>query len=793
MRFSVESRAERGLRIIPEIPHISPCLIEGRNGIGKTVLIRLLELISGRQPFADQESQWHSLRERLGKTRISMENFNGGQLLSFTFTPDRWPPSGKAPLVIDEWLGQTTLDGQEISAGEVQQLISVERIAGNEDLDVTLRRRLGLYEDRSERARSVVEERVRWVETCLAPLIEEIEPADPVELLSGRKELWEAEERESSAQADLDNAVRRHEEAVEALEARNALREIRSSNQELEARRQEIVAAISANDQARSDVEGKIEEAAELLRRQGDVEATVAEAQQRQRYRLKRQRKLARELTLSARLANVGLTPEELTEAENLSRGRLEQLKADRHALDATGLTARLIDRLTGLLDGSSWETLGGHDLLVLPERRLTVEQTRSALSARAEEISNQPTPDEVQQLEREIGLEMRKLVRVRHVVKLHQDAARQEELVAEANGEVERAEARLRAAMPQDDAYREFTRRLASIEEEADRLAGALSDVHASLGLEGGRSPEDAAADLSDALRALGLEDESELDQLVGNLRREVDHRSSMATSASNRAAALRRTVTLLAASIETTVATLLDDARFAWLRNVEGVLGALSVEETSVVAYERLRAAAMRIDTQLQEARRLPEILSFTARTIMTSDEQAPNNPLADPLRRVLGEELRSALDRPQIRRFLFEGAELVEVDAVRQQLVLQRPDGLYDTRSFGTFSTGEQAFAFTQARIRELEPEESLNRLLVLDEFGAFVAADRLPALGELLASPEVAAIAQQVVVMLPVQTDYSAEVSETQGELRLRYQTRADQIQANGYCAVPFDAP
>src|SRR4051794_20375505 len=134
MRFVADSQAVRGLRVLPEIPNISPCLIEGRNGIGKTILIRLLELISGRQPFQDQERQWHSLRERLGRTVVRIEELDGGRTLEFTFTPERWLTSGKAPLSFDDRLGEARLDGDAITVAEAHELLWVERIAGNEDL-----------------------------------------------------------------------------------------------------------------------------------------------------------------------------------------------------------------------------------------------------------------------------------------------------------------------------------------------------------------------------------------------------------------------------------------------------------------------------------------------------------------------------------------------------------------------------------------------------------------------------------------------------------------------------------
>jgi hypothetical protein len=100
---------------------------------------------------------------------------------------------------------------------------------------------------------------------------------------------------------------------------------------------------------------------------------------------------------------------------------------------------------------------------------------------------------------------------------------------------------------------------------------------------------------------------------------------------------------------------------------------------------------------------------------------------------------------------------------------------------------FSSGERAYAFTQARIADLEPSTKPNRLLVLDEFGAYVAADRLPDLADFLAN-EARGVADQVLVILPLHVDYRNELDSTVGQLRTQYEKRLTQIEDRGYCAV-----
>ncbi len=153
-------------------------------------------------------------------------------------------------------------------------------------------------------------------------------------------------------------------------------------------------------------------------------------------------------------------------------------------------------------------------------------------------------------------------------------------------------------------------------------------------------------------------------------------------------------------------------------------------------------------------------------------------------------LSEQLRQRLDTEPIRDALFGGNPLISLDLNNRMLAWQSEDGVVH-RPLEGFSTGQQAFAFTQARILGLEElPEGRDRLLVLDEFGAFVAADRLDELATFLAAESVRRRASQVVVVLPLQTDYEADREETTGQLRARYDERVTQLQESGYIAEEF---
>lgn len=789
MHVSVKPAEDTRVNLLPEIPHLHPCLIEGRNGIGKTLTVRLLELISGRQPFDSAERQWHSLRQRLGRATVTIQELAEGRALVFTFTPERWPTEGDPPLTFDDWLGEATLDDGPITVHEAQQLLWVERIAGNEDLGETARKRLELYSNRAHRTAQRVDDAAGLVDTLLTPIVDEIRDIQPERLLAERNRLREAEQAETDARQALESAVDRHERILNAIDARDRLKAATDANEEWQRRTDELATRLANLEAERAELEKAIERSTTQLRRHGAVDDALAEAQRRQRYRLKRQRNITADIERIAGALAIEPIPDNVKQQREEAQRRLAELEQQRTAMDAAGSTARLIDRVSGVVEGGVADGLGKQDLVARPERNLTVEEVRDGLARRADELADVPAPGDLRGIVRELQRQRVRAARLSDLATRLGEADRQAELVEEANEEVETAERRVDAAGGQDQALRSANRRLAAVEEEADRVAAEQADLNARLGLEGAGSAQDAEDDIQRTVEEFDLDGADELEAIEPEARTDVIRLEADLAAATDVAGTLRRSITLLSASIETAIATLLSDERMRWLLRAKTITGELDDEVASVETFGWLRGEILRLDERVQAARRLPDTLSDVAKYALTG--RPIESPLTGPLRALLGKELREAFDRPAIRNYLFDGADIVEVDAFREELVLEDADGARATRAFDTFSTGEQAFAFTQARVLELELSNRPNRLLILDEFGAFVAADRMPELADFLGSEDVAPIADQVLVILPMQTEYEQELENTRGDLHQRYAERASQIEARGYCAVRFE--
>jgi hypothetical protein len=481
----------------------------------------------------------------------------------------------------------------------------------------------------------------------------------------------------------------------------------------------------------------------------------------------------------------------ELTAIEaELERGReqLEELRAQRTRLDAGDQTGRLIDRIDGLLVSAESEGLDDQDLLVLDAQRLSVGQVHAGIRTRADEIRHQPLPDELRSLDRAVSAMQRRVASLGILVARVGDFVRQRELVAEAEREVTTAIERVETSGQRNEAFASDNQRLGQLEEKIDRLTGELSDIYTDLGLEG-RSVEDARADLDAALAALDVADETALPAAEREARASVDTATAALQEAGEKAAALRRTVAVTQATLDGVAAALAADRHWSWLFPTR-VEGTASDATAWLERFADGRTKLLRLEERIDAAERLLEGFPTVAHAALAADTALiGDTERARAVAEVLGEELRVSLDRPAIRRALFDDAAIVGVDPVAGELTLEGPDGR-STRPFESYSTGEQAFAFTQARIRELVPPTAPNRLLVLDEFGAFVSVDRLPMLTEFLTQETLGAICDQVLVILPLQVDYASDLEFTTGSLADRYRDRAGQVEKRGYLTAPL---
>lgn len=412
-------------------------------------------------------------------------------------------------------------------------------------------------------------------------------------------------------------------------------------------------------------------------------------------------------------------------------------------------------------------------------------------MTIRQREIADQPQPAQIREMQVQISAASNRLDILRALSYTIGQFERQQTLVAEAQSEAEAAASEAEEASESARRLREATQAVGAAQAALTKAYEELASVQQQVGATGATSREDAAADLSAALQALNL-DETELDQAEDGARRTLAEADLALAEIDETASAIRRRLTVRKTDIDLVIDRLRENKSYRWLWESVDDLGVkLADPDQRYRTFERLRAAILQAAESAYEASNFLTSLLGISLTFFDPDASKTDGDLVQTLRpafvAVLGQRLCDVLNSPSIRKAIFDGSEVVRVEAGTRHLTLRDAEGRESHRPMEAFSSGEQAFAFTQARLAGLESSPKPNRLLVLDEFGAYVAADRLPELSSFLAG-DIGRVADQIIVILPLHVNYETEIAETQGKLHIQYEERLSQIQEKNYCAV-----
>jgi hypothetical protein len=796
MHCRVEPDVRDGLKVISEIPDIDVCMIEGRNGIGKTVLFQLLELISGSIPedFIRRPALWLSLRERLGRTHIELDQLHDGRRLAFTFTPDRWI-EGKLPTQTGEWLGEATVDGTATDVAAVASMLSVTRISGDEDLEVTLRRRVETLKGYLTFAAARARERGHQVDKRLAEILSDIRRADPADLERDSQALaiTEAQLEEAKKASSLADDRLRH--LLRALDTRLQLEAASQATEDLLAKRDQLVARVTEANEGLERAEAEAEAADAAYAAEGDAQRALTDAERLLRNRTTRLANIQRrtreiEVQLSYDFDMPAAGP---SAALRACDSELDRLTAEYRSLDSTSLVRDVIAEVTLPLQTAQNEV--GDQLLVrLPDGGLTVAETLAGVTARGAELADQPEPEQLRQLASRIDAARSRRELLLFLLQNLEQEQQLQDRVSLAKEEASTAAEQVQQASEAAERSRLANQAVGAAQETQSKAYAELASIQQQIGSAGATSREDAEADLAAALEQLGL-NETQLDEAEPAARAALHEADRALAELEASASTIRRRLTVRQTEIDLMIDHIQGNPQYRWLLEASPDLrGQLQAPETRYVAFGKLRSGLIESsESSLKAANLLSSLVGIAGSFFETAPATTDETPsdLTQQLRpgfeAVLGQRLKDALNSPSIRKDVFDDAEVKYVQPASAMLTLKDKEGNITNRSMDAFSSGERAFAFTQARIADLDQPQKPNRLLVLDEFGAYVAADRLPDLATFLES-QTKHIADQVIVILPLHVDYAREIDDTRGALRERYEERLAQVDARGYCAV-----
>jgi hypothetical protein len=771
-------------------------VIEGYNGIGKTLSVRLLMLCTGRQPYTQHELSWSTLRDGLGHAKITATDLDGAASIEWEIDSRDWPEA-PGDVVDESWLGRIRIDGRPAHLADVRALLDVRRIAGDVTLAETLARQADAYAAQLAAARARFDAEAGTVQQAL----------DLLGRLEGVSRRADAGALDKAGNA-ADQAERAARFATERLAAASARLTLLEEISELRRRITRIHDTVPGIETELTEIEDKLEREderreglAEQVRQAETIAAAGADAARQLKNARRtadghRQRLAATREKLAETMAVAGLDriPERIPERLRERREAIDGLLRRRAEVDARPLVAQLLEDLIERL-GQAVDAGLADQILVADDvtgATLDVAGLRAALAARAGSPSFGATASAV-------------------AASLDQDIARETDRLraAEALGRLLEDEEKFRRLA--DSAAKRvaaLTERQSPAQAAAlNRLRGDLHDVEKELvDLSTRRvlllrQKEDLAdgsdgASLAERLAGLLEQAGTDEDRLGADLGAAAENAAHEREELTRLRAAERDAVTALAAARADLhrAVTLLNDAdEFAFLRGRDIPLPREHDDERRQTA--RLGALLARTLTAQGQLQDVPNrLLEMQVALTDVAGQLRGRSPLSERYRAELTAWLESKFTewfrQPTVVEALFPGAEGLSIDLTRQAVIGRLPGGSSVVRPFDAFSSGEQAFAYTRAQLEALGQSGARNRLVVLDEFGAFVAHNRRDDLRQLLLERSRRILGEQAVVILPVTQDYDELASTSSGAAAIRHTERADELRRVGYFAEEF---
>lgn len=767
MHFEVEHRRRTGLRVVPRLDVQRLTRLEGYNGIGKSVLIRLLQVCVGQHPYPNDKTLWESFRAGVGQARVHLSDIEGASTIEWILDADRWREEGEHVTGIDH----LTIDGHSATLGDVEQLLAVHTILGNENLTNTLSRRLGVHRSAMAVAAgpdSILQQRLIAMDEVLQPLASmlertsglDLEPVVSQERLI-RQALQSASDKAISAQQRL-NAV----EAVLLLAAQ--LADVEKGGGDLDAE-------IAVQDKTMADIDQQLERLASDLATASKTSA-ASEASRRKLQRAQQQASRAENrckdalVEVKALAAEAGLTAvtaTKISQEQSRTQEALDKALAQLASVHTAPEVADLADDLSERLKQAEDAGLSDETLLHDPpiDATFTVSQLRLALSARSQQLRASPPSDSaarlqvtVQKYRDRLGV----LTRLVVAADAHSEADRKAD---HARQRLTEAAEQVTSAVDHDDLAELMEQRRKLTEKLRDTAVERADLVRARNSLGGGASADELSSQLSVALAQANL-DMAEL--TTTHATAVAAHKDAAGRVASlggeHRAAQTR--LDEVRRELARVVHLLAEGPQFAWVRScASSLLPNLDADaevQKSLIwqLHQVVEGLRNRIDRLREQLRTVNEALRVAQEELRGGSVHSSD--LVSSVRSWFSDEVSGWFNQPQLLDTIFQSGHDVHVD-LHDKTVRWQIEDIVMSRPLEAFSSGERAFAYTRAQLALLDGAPApANRLVVLDEFGAFIAREWQHRLVHYLTDHAQRNPADSMVLVLPL--------TRTEAELR-----------------------
>lgn len=730
MFFQIKHTRRTGLQVIHQLQVGRLSRLEGYNGIGKSALVRLIQVCVGQHPYPFEQALWESFRDGVGTSRVVLTGIEGAERIEWQLDASGWETEKDTVNNI----GEIRIDGKDVTLDDVRRLLDVRTILGNEDLTRTLARKFARYRDDIHEI-TVVESPLRQRLSELDELLREAETALGEAI---RQDIAKVVAEESAAQSNLDAARKKAEAAEKRLAAVALAIKVAAQLAEIEDKGDNLATQIEALNDEIDQIDRSLGELDQELTAASENTAAAKEAQRKlrnaQTYADRMDQKFHDSALAVVRLSSEAdirdATNTRVSELRAQTQGELDGLSAQLTLIHSAPEVADVADDLVERLERAEQAGLG--DDTIIDDENMdaaySVTQLRGVLHEQSRRLRMLPAPDEAGDIQSRIN-QLRQLLTTIDQLAKALSASREAEEKARA------ARDRLAAAVDEvantsaGDVDALVTRRKTLMRQMQDSVAERADLIRARAEMGGGATPEELRAQLAELLNELQIQTEDLTSAHEAALTSRESTKKTMEELATERRSAAQR-VRAAQQDLGKITALLAEDPAFEWIRSSASHLLPSPDAGPTVQAQliEQILSAVQAMRDRITE---LQHQLSAADQSFKNAYEQLRHpGSQSDETRGIrswFGQEVSEWFNLPQLLETVFEHGDQVAVD-LNEMAVHWNLDGNPVSRPLGAFSSGERAFAYTRAQLALIDSTPApANRLIVLDEFGAFMARE------------------------------------------------------------------
>lgn len=790
------------LPFITKLPDFGIGQLEGYNGVGKSLTVSVLELCAGVRPHMEPQA-WRGLCDGMGSLTVVASRLRRATSIRWVIDGALlWEQSKDADLVAPptiSWFAEVLIDNDPAqSLEDVRRLFAVERVNGDVGLTEALAGQADLAVRELEQfaASTLDSDALASTEANVGGLRRLLEDISVDRIMERANDAERQRRQRDAAEKVMRDALNHRARLEDALRLRSRLEEIAVRGAELDAAIADVDSQIAAVTKERRSVAYQLEQAEKDAAQTEDLRAELARATRRYKSANTRLGNVTRDLAKATQRA--GLADDDAVAQWRADlQAQLAESRLRRVESDAGPAIMELIDAVHTPIAHAAGQGLADQTLLSAPARApsaWTVVEVSAALEQRREELSDIPSPRDAQRIDEDIAHLMDQLAALADVERLRRQRAAAEERLNEAQQRSHDLTVQLgQATSAQLDDLRD-TRR--SLDNKLSELGGERTVLVYRRDALGAPQERDVLrGQLERLLGEFGI-DADEIDSAYSAIVQtaEAERAAYVAVRDAERIAAGEHERDL--AHVGRTIDVLRDDNRYGWLRSAP--LPPPDPEQPLADQLQllgRLQAAARRADDRLTAFRQLFPGLRASLEAV--SDQLRGRTPKAEirvdaVFAWLEGDAATWFADADFRSALLDEDASQVSVD-LRTRQVTWISSGARHAKPIEALSSGERAFAFTQARLSLLQQRGGRvpNRLIALDEFGAFVSANRIRQLSVYLQRWREMHEGDQILVVLPANQDYETLARATEGERAARYRRMADSLRRRAWFVEEFD--